>query len=622
MRNGLKGNKNINYLRLGEDLIVLKCSLKPLGVSHLQKQNLMGSKFNSIFSGLSLKAMAHFVIGLMLISQSIAASVAPVKSNQFMVVSAQHLASKVGAEILKKGGNAVDASVAVAYALAVVYPAAGNLGGGGFMTLKLQNGTETFLDFREKAPLAASPDMFLDAKGDVINNSSTRGHLAVGVPGTVAGLEYARKKYGTMNRRVLMAPAIGLAQNGFILESGDVEMLEVATEDFRRDGEAEKIFLKNGQSLKVGDRLVQKLLAQTLMRIQSKGEDEFYKGKTASLIAHSSQAGGGLLTTKDFEQYQARELKPINCTYKGYRILSAPPPSSGGVTLCEILKILEPYPIGEWGFHSAKSLQIQIEAMRRAYVDRNTQLGDPAFHANPIEFLLSQAHIDDWRKSIVINQATPSSQLMPPNFIREGENTTHFSIVDRFGNAASMTYTLNDWFGARVMAKGTGILLNNEMDDFTIKLGALNHYQLLQGRVNQIQPTKRPLSSMSPTIVVKDNQVVMVLGTPGGSRIITAVVQTLLNAIDYDMNIQEAVDAPRFHHQWIPDVVFYEEFAVPPDALDQLRSWGYTFKPSRLANHLAAIMVGGPRLSQVKPSTQVFYGANDPRRNTGLALGE
>ena len=566
--------------------------------------------------------MLRALSGFLFCGQVLAASLHPVKSNQFMVVSAQHLASKVGAEILKKGGNAVDASVAVAYALAVVYPAAGNLGGGGFMTVKLQKGVETFLDFREKAPLASSTDMFLDAKGEVIDQLSTRGHLAVGVPGTVAGLEYARKKYGTMSRQSLIAPAIELAQNGFILESGDVEMLSVATEDFKKDREAEAIFLKNGQALKVGDKLVQKLLAQTLKRIQAHGEDDFYKGKTSRLIALSSQKGGGILTQSDFEQYQAREIKPIECHYRGYRILSAPPPSSGGVTLCETLKILEAYPLREWGFHSAKSLQVQIEAMRRAYVDRNTQLGDPAFHNNPIDFLLSQTHIEDLRSSIVPSEATPSTKLMPSFFVREGENTTHFSIVDRLGNAVSMTYTLNDWFGARVMAKGTGILLNNEMDDFTIKLGALNHYQLLQGRVNQIQPGKRPLSSMSPTIVEKDNQVVMVLGTPGGSRIITAVLQTLLNAIDYDMTIQEAVDAPRFHHQWIPDVVFYEEFAIPPDALDLLKSWGYTFKPSRLANHVAAIMIGGPRLSQIKPSAQIYYGANDPRRNTGLAIGQ
>ena len=582
----------------------------------------MRSLLSSSFNGFSAKAMVTLALSVVLHFELLAASMAPVRSNQFMVVSAQHLASKVGVQILKKGGNAVDAAVAVAYALAVVYPAAGNLGGGGFMTLKLQNGVETFLDFREKAPLAASPDMFLGPGGEVVDQLSTRGHLAVGVPGTVAGLEYARKKYGTMSRKALMAPAIELAQRGFVLETGDVEMLEVATEDFKKDSEAAKVFLRNGQALKVGDRLVQSLLAKTLRRIQARGEEDFYKGETARLMANASQAGGGILTQSDFEQYQAREMKPIDCNYRGYRILSAPPPSSGGVTICEILKLVEAYPLRAWGFHSAKSLQVQIEAMRRAYVDRNTQLGDPAFHNNPIEFLLSQVHIDEWRKSIVPGRSTPSSELMPANFSQEGESTTHFSIVDRIGNAVSMTYTLNDWFGARVMAKGTGVLLNNEMDDFTIKLGALNHYQLLQGRVNQIQPSKRPLSSMSPTIVLKDNQVVMVLGTPGGSRIITAVLQTLINTIDYDMTLQEAVDAPRFHHQWIPDVVFYEEFAIPPDALEQLQAWGYTFKPSRLANHLAAIMVGGPRLSQIKPSSHVYFGANDPRRNTGLAIGQ
>lgn len=574
------------------------------------------------FIPFAAKALGVLCLGLSLIQTAGAASVAPVKSSQFMVVTAQHLATKVGAQILKRGGNAVDAAVAVGYALAVVYPAAGNLGGGGFMTIRLQNGQETFLDFREKAPLAATPDMFLNDKGEVISKLSTRGYLAVGVPGTVSGLEYARKKYGTLSRQTLISPAIELAKKGFQLESGDVEMLEVATEDFKKDQQTQHIFLKNGHALEVGDRLVQLNLAKTLERIKRNGEAEFYKGQTARLVVKSSQNANGILSLEDFQQYRTREFNPIACSYRGYRILSAPPPSSGGVTLCEMLKMLEAYPLKEWGFHSAKALHVQIEAMKRAYVDRNSLLGDPDFHLNPIDFILSPEHIEELRSSIVPNKATPSDQLMPPHFVKEGENTTHFSIIDSKGNAVSMTYTLNDWFGARVMAKGTGVLLNNEMDDFTIKLGTVNHFQLLQGRVNQIEASKRPLSSMSPTIVLKDNEVVMVLGTPGGSRIITAVLQTLLNTIDYDMTLQEAVDAPRIHHQWVPDVVFSEDFAIPPDANEQLSSWGYTIKPSRLANHLAAIMVGGARLSQVKPTAQVYFGANDPRRNTGLALGQ
>jgi len=561
-------------------------------------------------------------LGLMINTQLFAASMAPVQSSRGMVVSAQHLASKVGVEILKKGGNSVDAAVAVAYALAVVYPAAGNLGGGGFMTLKLEDGRETFLDFREKAPLAATKGMFLDPKGQVIKSLSTRGHLAVGVPGTVSGLEYARKKYGTMSRQALMDPAVKLAQNGFVLEAGDVEMLHVATEDFKKDPEAKDIFLKKGKPFEVGDRLVQKKLAKTLKRIQHQGVEDFYIGQTAKSISISSLENGGIITTQDLRQYQTREMRPIGCNYRAYRILSAPPPSSGGVTICEILKILEPYPLNEWGFHSAKSLHYQIEAIRRAYVDRNTSLGDPEFHDNPIDYLLSPSHLYHLRSSIDPVMATPSAQLMPAGMVQEGENTTHFSVIDSFGNAVSMTYTLNDWFGARVVAKGTGILLNNEMDDFTIKLGVVNQFQLLQGRVNQIEPSKRPLSSMSPTIVLKNDQIVMVLGTPGGSRIITAVLQTLINTIDYDMTIQEAVDAPRFHHQWVPDVVFAEDYALPPDAKEQLEASGYTIKPSRLANHMAAIMVGGARLSEVKPQSRLYFGANDPRRNTGLALGQ
>jgi gamma-glutamyltranspeptidase/glutathione hydrolase len=362
-------------------------------------------------------------------------------------------------------------------------------------------------------------------------------------------------------------------------------------------------------------------LASTLKRIQKKGDYDFYKGQTAQLISKSSLSGGGLITQKDLSDYQTREFNPIECDYRGYRILSAPPPSSGGVVICEILKILEPYPLKKWGYHSAQSLHFQIEAIRRAYVDRNTLLGDPGFHDNPIEHILSSSHIEDLRSSIKPEAATPSKELNPASFVKEGENTTHFSIVDQFGNAASMTYTLNDWFGARVMAKGTGILLNNEMDDFTVKLGEANHYQLLQGQVNQIQASKRPLSSMSPTIVMKDKDVVMVLGTPGGSRIITAVLQVLINTIDYDMNIQEAIDAPRFHHQWMPDIVLAEEYAIPVDTQNKLKEWGYVIKPSRLANHLAAIMVGGARLSEIKPKNHVKFGANDPRRNTGSAMG-
>ncbi len=567
------------------------------------------------------KSCAVACASMLLSGISWSASMAPVQSTQAMVVSAQHLATKVGVQILKKGGNSVDAAVAVAYALAVVYPAAGNLGGGGFMTLRLKNGIETFLDFREKAPLAATPDMYVNAQGHVIKNLSTRGHLAVGVPGTVSGLEYARKKYGTMTRQALLAPAIELAERGFVLEAGDVEMLAVAREDFKKDADASQIFLKAGQSLKPGDRLVQKALSRTLKRIQQFGEIDFYNGHTAQLIAKASLEGGGMITLRDLSDYKTRELKPIECTYRGYRIISAPPPSSGGVIICEILALLEAYPLKEWGYHSAKSLHFQIEAIRRAYVDRNTLLGDPEFHDNPIGYLLSAQHIDELRSSIDPILATPSAQLMPPSMLKEGENTTHFSIVDRLGSAVSMTYTLNDWFGARVMAKGTGVLLNNEMDDFTVKLGELNQFQLLQGKANQIQASKRPLSSMSPTIVLKDNRVAMVLGTPGGSRIITAVLQILINTIDYDMGLQEAVDAPRFHHQWVPDVVFVEDYAISFDTQAQLRQWGYTFKPSRLANHLAAIMVGGARLSEVNSENNVYFGANDPRRNTGLALG-
>jgi gamma-glutamyltranspeptidase/glutathione hydrolase len=550
-----------------------------------------------------------------------AASQAPVGAENGMVVTAQHLATHVGVDVLKDGGNAVDAAVAVGYALAVVYPAAGNLGGGGFMTIQLADGRKTFLDFREKAPLAASANMYLDATGNVIKGASTTGHLAVGVPGTVSGMELALSKYGTMKRAALIAPAIRYAQDGFVLDQGDVDMLVTATADFRKDAATGAIFLNQGEPFAPSQKLVQKDLAATLKRVSEKGAAGFYQGPVAAAIVASSQAGKGIITQADLDQYTTREMKPVECDYRGYGIVSAPPPSSGGVIICEILNVLEGYPLKELGFRSAQSVHYQIEAMRHAYVDRNSYLGDPDFVKNPLDRLLDKAYAAKLRAAIAPDKAGVSKDIQPGVAPHEGSNTTHYSIADRFGNAVSVTYTLNDWFGAKVTAAGTGVVLNNEMDDFTVKIGVPNLYGLVQGEANAIAPGKRPLSSMSPTIVTKDGKPVMVVGTPGGSRIITAVLHTIINVIDYGMNVQEAVDAPRFHQQWLPDLTNFEPFAISPDTHKILVAMGHKLGNAQPSNHLAAILVGAPSLGGKPVGKNRFYGANDPRPNSGLALG-
>ncbi|WP_317203854.1 gamma-glutamyltransferase [Janthinobacterium sp.] len=550
-----------------------------------------------------------------------AASQAPVAARHGMVVSAQHLASQVGVDVLKNGGNAIDAAVAVGYALAVVYPAAGNLGGGGFMTVQLADGRKTFLDFREKAPLAATATMYQDADGNVVKGLSSRGHLAVGVPGTVAGMEYAREKYGTMPRAALLAPAIRLAQRGYALEEGDIDLLGTATGDFRQDAASAAIFLNKGAPYVAGQKLVQRDLAATLRQISRRGAAGFYRGGVGAALVASSAAGKGILTQADLDQYKVREMAPVECDYRGYHVVSAPPPSSGGVVICEILNIVEAYPLKEMGFRAAQAVHWQIEAMRHAYVDRNNYLGDPDFVQNPLARLLDKDYAAKVRAAIAPDRAGVSQDIKPGVAPHEGSNTTHYSIIDKDGNAVSVTYTLNDWFGAKVTAAGTGVLLNNEMDDFTVKIGVPNMYGLVQGEANAIAPGKRPLSSMSPTIVTRDGKPVLIVGTPGGSRIITAVVHTLLNVIDYGMDIQEAVDAPRFHQQWLPDVTNVEAYGLSPDTAKILTGMGHKLGAPQPANHVAAIIVGAPALGGKPRGDYRYYGANDPRRNSGLALG-
>ena len=444
-------------------------------------------------------------------SIALAASPAPAEGENGMVVTAQHLATDVGLEVLKAGGNAVDAAVAVGYALAVTYPTAGNLGGGGFMTIRLADGTTTFLDFRERAPLAATKDMYLDDAGEPVPGASTDTWLAVGVPGSVAGFETAREKYGTKPREELIAPALALARDGFVLEAGDIASFADGNDMLAQDPAAAAIFLKDGQPLPLGATLVQSDLARTLQAISEGGADAFYAGETADLIVKASEANGGILATADFEAYEVRELEPVECDYRGYDIVSSPPPSSGGLIICEILNILEGYPISYLGYGSAETTRLMVEAMRHAYVDRNTALGDPDFVENPVAKLTSDAYAEEIRAEIDPYRAGVSADLTPEGF-GESTETTHYSIIDKDGNAVAVTYTLNGSFGTGKVAEGTGVLLNNEMDDFTMKPGVPNLYGLVQGEANAIEPGKSPLSSMSPTIVSKDGEPFMVIG--------------------------------------------------------------------------------------------------------------
>ena len=424
-----------------------------------------------------------------------------------------------------------------------------------------------------------------------------------------------------MKRADVIAPALQLAEDGFVLDQGDVSMLETSTKDFQDDPASGAIFLNNGKPFQVGERLTQHELAETLREISKRGTDGFYKGWVGAAIVASSQAGRGLLTQEDLDNYRVRELAPVECDYRGYHVVSAPPPSSGGVLVCEILNILEGYPLKELGYHSAQAVHYQIEAMRHAYVDRNSYLGDPDFVKNPLERLLDKNYAAKIRAVIDPAKAGVSKDIKPGVPPHEGSNTTHYSIADKDGNAVSVTYTLNDWFGAKVTAAKTGVLLNDEMDDFTAKVGVPNLYGLVQGEANSIVPGKRPLSSMSPTIVTRDGKPVMVVGTPGGSRIITAVLLTMINAIDYGMDAQEAVDMPRFHQQWLPEATNLEDFTLSPDTRKILEGMGQKFGPPQPANHLAVIIIGAPSLDGKPVGNNRFYGANDPRRNSGLAGG-
>jgi gamma-glutamyltranspeptidase/glutathione hydrolase len=573
----------------------------------------------------TLALTAVISVSLLTFGPAFAASPAPVKAEHGMVVTAQKLASEVGVEVLKQGGNAVDAAVAVGYALAVVYPTAGNIGGGGFMTIRLKDGKTTFLDFRERAPLAASKTMYLDDKGEIVKGASTDGYLAVGVPGSVAGFEAALTRYGTKTRQELMAPAIRYAKEGFMLEQGDATSLQGGAKKLGKDQAAAAIFLKtDGTPYGMGETLVQADLAATLTAISEKGPDAFYKGETAELIAKASQEKGGILTKDDFAQYSVRELEPVSCSYRGFEIISSPPPSSGGVIICEILNVLEGYPLDYMGYGSAETVHAMVEAMRHAYVDRNSALGDPDFVKNPVEKLLDKTYAKEIRDKISPFKAGISADLKPKDF-GESNETTHYSIIDDEGNAVAVTYTLNASFGAGIVAPGTGVLLNNEMDDFTAKPGVPNLYGLVQGEANAIEPKKTPLSSMSPTIVTRGGKPFMIIGSPGGSRIITITLEAIINVIDHGMNIQEAIDAPRIHHQWLPDKVYSEPFALSMDTMRMLSGMGHDVTVDMsypIWGQAAGILIGGKTRAEVEDGDDgLYYGAMDSRALAGAARG-
>ena len=561
-----------------------------------------------------------------------AASLPPTESSTGLVVSAHRLAAEAGVDILRKGGNAIDAAVAVGYTEAVVNPCCGNIGGGGFLTAHLADGRDIFLNFRETAPEAASRDMYLNAAGQPVPGASLFGWKAVAVPGSVLGLDTALVKYGTMSRATVMAAAIRLARDGFVLTRPDADILARGAPLLRRNPAAAGIFLRPDLSpLMAGDRLRQPELAATLRAIADHGPAAFYAGQLPATIEAAARAGGGIITAADLAAYRVTESAPLTCTYRGHVIESAPPPSSGGTTICEILNILEGYDLRGMGFHAADSIHLMTEAFRLAFFDRNTYLGDPAFVHAPLTRLLSKDYAARLRGTI--GDKAMASVSLGPAVPPPGENleTTHFSVLDRVGGAAAITTTINGGFGAGVIAGDTGFLLNDEMDDFTIKPSAPNLFGLVQGEANAIAPGKRPLSSMAPTIVLKNGSVEMVLGSPGGPRIITAIVETILNMVDYNMNAQEAVDAPRVHQQWLPDVLYAEPWALSPDTTALLEQMGYHIKDEKPSGAVALIASstltgsvptaqGPDSLATHAPEPDVYFGANDSRRPAGIAL--
>ena len=546
----------------------------------------------------------------------------PARARHGMVVSIQHLAADAGLGILKQGGNAVDAAVATGFALAVVHPAAGNLGGGGFMLLRTHDGKTTFIDYREQAPLAATQNMYLDAQGNVIPNASVLGYRSIATPGSVAGLAYAEKKYGRLGLNKVITPAIALARNGFVLSQEDAA--QFADPDLAKFPDSRRIFQRNGNLYKAGELFKQPELARTLERIAA-DPGSLYHGAMAQELVRDLHAGGALLTADDLADYTVVERKPVISTFHNYTVISAPPPSSGGVVLISALNILEGYDLKKLGDRSSQWIHLVTEAFRRAYMDRAQYLGDPDYNQIPVAALTAKNYAAAWRSGIDLIKATPSASLIrPAGFVPpapttagrrrpESNDTTHYSVVDSEGNAVAVTTTLNDSFGSHVTSASLGFLLNDEMDDFASKMDTPNMFGLIQGPANAIAPLKRPLSSMTPTIVLENGKLRYVLGSPGGGRIISTVTNIFLSASEGGLNIQQAVDAPRFHHQYLPDTLYLEP-GFPPATIDALRAMGYNLSISR--GHWS----DGECIA-VDPSTGELLGGQDHRQHMGKAAG-
>jgi gamma-glutamyltranspeptidase / glutathione hydrolase len=553
-----------------------------------------------------------------------AASRPPVRGKHGMVSSVSEIASQVGVDVLKRGGNAVDAAVAVGLALAVVWPSAGNLGGGGFMVIRQANGKATAIDYREMGPAAAHRNVYLDDKGEYIDESSTYGHAAAGVPGTVAGMAYALEKYGTMKWADVAEPARRLAAEGFPVWYQLERSLKGATRSLSRYPETKRIFLRDGKPYETGEIFKQPELAAVFERMIKRGPREFYEGKTAQLIEEGMKraAGGGKtpnlkdkiwMTVEDLKNYKAVEREPLRATYRGHEIITMPPPSSGGVAMIEMLNILERYDLKSMGAGSSQAIHIMVEAMRRAFADRAQFLGDPDFVKVPVAGLVSRKYADKLAATIDPERASTSEEIRNGDPLPyESEETTHFTVVDKDGNVASNTYTINDSFGNKITVEGAGFLLNNEMDDFAPKPGSPNAYGLIQGEANSVAARKRPLSSMTPTIVLKDGKLWFAVGSPGGPTIINTVTQVIINIIDHGMNIQQAIDWPRVHHQWMPDQILYEPFGLAPDVINRLKSIGHKFGNQRYMGDAEGVMI--------EDQTGVRLGGSDPRLD-GKSVG-
>lgn len=550
-------------------------------------------------------SLSYFIVCLALISFDKAAAQDGIYKHA-AVVCAHPEAAKVGVEIMRQGGNAIDAAVAVQFALAVVYPNAGNIGGGGFLLYRSKAGHTDALDYREEAPQKASRDMYLDAQGNPVTDKSLFGALASGVPGSVDGMVKAHAKYGKLNWKKDIQPAIDLAENGFPVTAQQAAELNKNKEGFLKYNRKSVAFVKD-EPWKAGDLLKQPVLAATLKLIRDKGRAGFYEGSVAAAIVTSMSHTSGVITTTDLKHYEAVWRKPVSGRYNGYTVISMPPPSSGGISLITLLKQVSKYPVKQWGFQRDSTVQLMVEAERRAYADRASYLGDPDFFKVPQTALLDTNYILSRIKDISFAKATPSSEIKPGTLsVHESEQTTHYSIVDSEGNAVSATTTLNGSYGSMVVVEGGGFILNNEMDDFSVKPGSPNMYGLIGGEANSIAPGKRMLSSMTPTILEQNGKLLMVVGTPGGSTIITSVFQTILNVLAFGKDMQSAVAAPRFHHQWLPDVIDVEKGAIDPATRAELEAKGYIIKERGPMGRVDAILV--------KPDGQLETGA-DPRGN-------